>query len=446
MRDIGVTVRDELEIIPAKVIHKEHAAHAYGCANCEKTGDHTPIIRADAPMPLISGSLATPSAVAHIAVQKYMNGIPLYRTEKSLSYDGVVLSRQTMANWIIYCAQNYLAAIYSRLIDSMLKESVLHVDETSTHVLREPGRDAKTKSFEWLYRTGDHSERPAVIFEYKETRKQEHPKAFLRDFKGYVHCDGYQAYHNLPPDIVVVGCWAHARRYWEKTYEALPKNKRDGTNAERGLVYCNLMFLLEHEYRGLRPEERFTKRLEYSKRVSDDYFAWINSLNALPMSLMGAAVNYSLSQREYLENIYLDGRLDISNNAAERAIRPYVQGRKQWLFSCTPNGAEASSVFYSIIETAKENHLNPFQYLKYLLETLPNATTSDLEALLPWSSSLPEQCRIQEKTSTAKPKKPMYSGTKGPLNQALLKLHKKYCDENTDAPLDALVCGQGNNV
>lgn len=424
MGDIGVTIRDELELIPAHVIHKEHATHAYGCANCEKNNDHTPIVKADAPPPLIGGSLASPSAVAHIAVQKYVNGVPLYRQEKGLTYDGVVLSRQTMANWLIYCAENYLSAIYSLLIAFLLKETVLHADETTVQVLHEPGREAQTKSYEWLYRTSGCSEHPIVIYEYKETRKQEYPKAFLKDFNGYLHTDGYQAYHNLPPGITVVGCWSHARRYWEKLYETIPKDKRDGSNAERGLVYCNLIFAFEDEFRNMTPDERYQKRLEYLKPVSDEFFDWVGSLNALPKSLFGEAIHYSLSQRIYLENIYLDGRLELSNNRAERSIKPFVQGRKQWLFSNTPNGAESSSILYSIIETAKENNLHPFHYIKHLLERLPSAKTSDLETLLPWSESLPDCCRVPPKAvnnTLGKRKK-----DKGSLHLALLRLRERF--------------------
>jgi len=427
MHDIGVTQRDELEIIPAKVIHKQHMIHAYSCAKCEKDNSHASIIRAEAPSPLISGSIATPSAVAYIASQKYINGIPLYRSEKGLTYDGVVLSRQTMANWLIYCSQNYLSAIYSLLITFLLREPIGHADETTVQVLHEPGRDVKTKSYEWLYRTGVYAEHPVVIYEYQQTRNHDYPEAFLRGFKGYLHTDGYQAYHKLPPDIIVVGCWSHARRYWEKLYESIKGTAaREGSDAERGFVYINLLFAYEYEFRELRPEERFHKRLEYSKPVSDEFFDWVGAIHALPKSLLGEAVHYALSQRKYLENVYLDGRLELSNNAAERALKPFVQGRKQWLFSNTPNGAESSSIYYSIMETAKANNLNPFQYIKFLLETLPSATTSDLEMLLPWSKSLPDHCRIPVKESNVKPAKPMYSYQKGPLNNALQKLRKRF--------------------
>jgi len=306
-----------------------------------------------------------------------------------------------------------------------LKETVLHADETTVQVLHEPGRDAKNKSYEWLYRTGSCANRQIVIYEYKETRNQEHPQAFLKDFKGFLHTDGYQVYHNLPPDITVVGCWGHARRYWEKLYETIDKDKRVGSNAERGLVYINLLFAYENEFSNLPPVERLKKRLELCKPVSDDYFEWVGSLNALPKSLFGEAVHYSLSQREYLENIYLDGRLEISNNRAERSIKPFVQGRKQWLFSCTPNGADASSAYYSIIETAKANNLNPFQYLKWLLEKLPTAKTDEMESLLPWSKELPDCCRIPEKTSNIKRDRPK-TPKRGQLHDALVKLKQHY--------------------
>ena len=425
--DIGVTIRDEIKIIPAQVIHVQHAVHAYACGKCKKDLDKpTPIIRADAPTPLISGSLASPSAVAYIASQKYVNGMPLYRIEKGLAYDGVTLARQTMSNWLIHCAQTYLVAIYSLLITFLLKQDIILADETSVQVICEPGRDAKAKSYEWMYRSGSYSKNPVVIYEYQETRNHEHPEKFLKSYEGYLCCDGYQAYHNLPSDIVVAGCWSHTRRYWEKAYDTLPTNKRDGSIAERGLVYCNLLFAFEHEYHGLSPDERYKKRLEFSKPVSDEFFDWVGTLSVLPKSLLGEAVVYALSQRKYLENIYLDGRLELSTNLAERSIKPFVMGRKAWLFSFTPNGAESSSILYSIAETAKANGLNPYQYFKFLLEMLPSSTSSNLEQLLPWSNTLPDICHVPNKELNARPPKPPIYPNKGALNQALTKLREKF--------------------
>ena len=398
MRDIGVDVRRELKLIPAQVVVVEHAAHTYACGICQKNNDFTPIMKAEAPKPLISGSLASSSLVAYIATQKYQNAMPLYRLEKGFQYDGVVISRQTMANWVIKCAENYLFTIYEALKAQLLEESVLHADETTVQVLREPDRSAQSKSYSWLYRTSGASKHKIVVFDYQQTRKQEHPQKFLKDFKGFLHTDGYKVYHNLPPDITVVGCWAHARRYWEKLLKSIHKDKRSGSDAERGMAYINKLFDLERKFKNLSPQERYEKRLEESKPIAEAFFVWVDNLGALPKTALGEAAHYTLSQRKYLENVYLDGRTELSNNRAERSVKSFVIGRKNWLFSCTPNGAIASSIFYSIIETAKENGLNPYQYIKFLLEALPNRNEScDLESLLPWSRSLPVCCYMAKK-------------------------------------------------
>ena len=396
MKDIGVDIRRELKLIPAKVVVVEHATHAYACHNaeCQEISEGTVMVKADAPKPLLNGSLASPSLVAHIAVQKYQNGMPLYRIEKGFQYDGVVISRQNMANWVIKCVELYLVSIYALLKCFLLKETVLHSDATVVQVLHEPSRSAQTKSCERVYRTSGCSERKVVIYEYTETKGQEHPAKFLKGFKGFLHTDGEPGYHKLPADITVVGCWAHARRYWEKILKSISEEKRAGTDAERGVAFINHLFELERIFKDLPPKERLEKRLEKSKPIADAFFEWAGSLNALPKSPLGEAVHYAISQRKYLENIFLDGRLEISNNRAERSIKPFVLGRKLWLFSNTPDGAAASSIMYSIVETAKENGLHPYRYIKFLLESLPNATSNELENFLPWSGTLPDSCRI----------------------------------------------------
>ena len=474
MRDIGVAIRREIEIIPAQAIIKEHAAHSYACPNlkCEgaksdslaidvtgtsmavpfktrlqaalatslvrsplptcfqpalnrnsyngnsdagdaydifdsnvdgkvhdtntrggNSGGSQIIIRANSPKPLISGSLASPSLVAHIAYQKYSNGMPLYRIEKGFQHDGVVISRQNMSNWVTSCSQMYLMSIYERLKHHLLQESVIHSDGTTIQVLREEGRAATTKSCEWVYRTSGASDKKIVLYEYTQTKGAEHPKKFLSDFTGYLHTDGAPNYHKLPHDITIVGCWAHARRYFENIIKSLAEDKRKDSEAATGLAYINALFKLERDFASLTSEERYLARLEKSKPIADAFFAWVQNLGALPQSLLGKAVHYALSQRKYLDNVFLDGRCELSNNRCERSIKPFVMGRKAWLFSNTPDGARASSVMYSIIETAKENNLHPFHYVKFLLEALPNSKTSDVEALLPWSRELPDWCR-----------------------------------------------------
>lgn len=385
--------RRELIVIPAQVKVLEHVQHIYSCRNCEKTNDHVPIIKASAPEPVIKGSLASPSAVSEIIVQKYVNAVPLFRQEQNFLRNGIFLKRQTMANWLMRCTEDWLLPVYNRLKSNLVEQSVLHADETVLQVLKELGKKATTNSYMWLYRTSGCAQNPIVLYEYQPTRSSSHPIAFLKDFNGYLHTDGYSAYHKLQ-GITVVGCWAHARRKFDEAVKALPEDQREGSAAQLGLDFCNKLFMFEREFAKLSEAERFEKRLQRSKPVAEEFFSWADSINALPKAAIGKAVHYALKQRRYLENIFLDGRLELSNNRAERSIKPFVIGRKNWLFCNSQRGAKSSSIIYSVIETAKENGLKPFEYLKFLFETLPNSTTSSLDSLLPWGSAIPAYCKI----------------------------------------------------
>jgi len=247
----------------------------------------------------------------------------------------------------------------------------------------------------WLYRTSGCSTVPIILYEYQPTRSSSHPKAFLEGFKGYLHTDGYAGYHVLPPEIRIAGCWAHVRRKFDEAVKGAPPDARDNIPSRKGLDLCNELFRLEREYEDLEPQARHEERLKRSAPVSDALFEWGSTLGALAKSLLGKAIHYLLSQRPYLEKVYEDGRLELSNNRAERSIKPFVIGRKNWLFSATVKGARASSMIYSVIETAKENGLKPFEYLKYLFETMPNMEYEKYESLLPWSETLPTQCRVK---------------------------------------------------
>ena len=397
MRDIGVKVRHEIEIIPAQAIVKAHAVHSYACPSiqCQEAQDKQTIITATAPSPLIAGSLATPSLVAHIAYQKYSHGLPLYRIEKGFQFDGVNISRQCMANWVITCTQLYLVNIYDRLVEHFLKETYAHSDATSVQVLKEMGKTAQSKSTEWVYCTGMGAKHKIKLYAYRSSHSEKYLHEFLKDFNGFLHTDGHKVYRNLSSDIIVVGCWAHARRYWEKIWKALPEDSRKGSDADTGLQYINALFKLERKFAKLTPAERYEKRLLESKPISDAFFAWLDGLGALPKTPLGVACTYAKNQRVYLENVFLDGNLELSNNRCERSVKPFVMGRKAWLFAASTDGADASSVMYSIIETAKDNGLHPFLYVKFLLEKLPNMNhNDDLNLLLPWSPSLPVSCRV----------------------------------------------------
>lgn len=402
LHEMTKEIRQELTIVPAQVKVTEHVRYIYSCRNCEKTDITTPIIPAPMPRPPIANSLASPSLLAHIMTRKYVDATPLYRQEQQFERDGIKLSRQTLANWMIKGAHTWLKPLYDEMQRELLSKQVLHADETVLEVLREPGRAADTQSYMWLYRTS-RDDVPIVLYDYTMGRSGDFAKRYLKGFSGFIHTDGYAGYHKLETDpdhkIALIGCWTHARRKYDEALKAVgAKDGPAATTIRQGLDFCNTLFKLEAEFRDLPPEQRYKLRQEKSKPVLDKYFAWVEQSEpiVLPKSKLGEAITYSLRQRKYLENYLLDGRLELSNNRAERSIKPFVIGRKNWLFSNTPRGADASAIIYSIVETAKENGLNPFAYLQFLFEKLPNINLKDtdqLRSLLPWSGSLPTTCR-----------------------------------------------------
>jgi len=398
---MGRNIRRELVIIPAQVKVVNHEQEVYACRNCEQNNDHVPIVKAAMPEPVIRGSLASPSAVAHVMTQKYVMCAPLYRQEQDWKRQGVVLSRQTMANWVIRCATDWLLPLYKRLQAILLACFILHADETVVQVLHEPGKTPQSNSYMWLYRTSGDRDHHIILFEYQPGRSSEHPKQFLADFKGYLHTDGYAGYHTLT-GVTVVGCWVHMRRKFEDALKVIPPAEMPGSSAQEAIQRIGRLFHLEDLWKSLEPEERYKRRLEVSKPLAEAFFAWLETLRVLPKSVMGRASHYALDQRKWLMNVYLDGRLELSNNRIENSVRPFALGRKNWLFCNTVNGAESSAIVYSMIETAKANGLKPFEYLEFLFGAIPNATTGGLDSFLPWGDAVPERCRMPVKKEVAK--------------------------------------------
>ena len=298
-----------------------------------------------------------------------------------------------MANWLIYVSEHWLTPIYQLLKTQLIAADVLHADETTVQVLKERDKNPESKSYMWLYRTGGDTARPIVLYEYQPNRKHENAKAFLAGFSGYLHADGYGAYHYLPSGIVPVGCWAHVRRKFADILKSLPDYNKAGSIPMRAIEYCDALFELERAFANLPFDERHKKRKKLSKPIMDAFFTWAaesrRSIFATPRSVTGKALAYALNERTYLENVLLDGRLELSNNRAERSIKPFVIGRKNWIFANSERGATASSIIYSIVETAKENHLKPYEYLKHIFQTAPNIDIGDsvaVQALLPWNA------------------------------------------------------------
>ena len=394
LHEMGHDSRKELKIVPAQVSVVEHRRAVYSCRNCERNGEGVPIVKAPTPEPVIKGSLASASAVAHIMAQKYLMHSPLYRQEQDWKRHGFNLSRQTMANWVIRCSEDWLEPLYFRMRALLLEEELLQADETSCLVLNEPGKLATSQSYMWLYRTASACINHIIIYEYQPSRSHTHPKEFLGSWCGYLHTDGYEAYHKLPHGIIVVGCWIHLRRRLVDALKMLPPEQRGDSVPGQAIRRIGYLFHLEELWRELPHEERHQLRLTESKPLAEEFFAWLETVRSMPKSALGSAIHYALTQKKWLMNVYLDGRTEFSTNRVENSVRPVALGRKNWLFMNSIAGAKASSVVFSIIETAKANNLKPFEYLQFLFETLPNATSSMLDTLLPWGAAVPEHVKM----------------------------------------------------
>ena len=384
--------REELEFIPARIKRIEHVRHVYGCRECERSAEQATIVTAPAPKPPIAKSYASANLLAHIIAAKFVYGLPLYRLESQCELRGVSLPRSMSSQWLIR-STGLFESLYGRLRYHLCRRSVLHADETTVQVLREPGREAQTKSFMWLYRSADADGPPIVLYDYQTGRGGEYPRTFLSGFRGYLHVDGYAGYEGMT-HITLAGCFAHARREFHDAIQALPKDKRQVIGkAHQGLAFCNRLFEIERKMTRREtpptPEERRIERERDSRPVLDEFHAWLGAMQPIvvPKSALGKAVGYCLNQWEKLSRFMEDGRLEIDNNRAERSIKPFVIGRKAWMFANTPSGARASAVLYSLVETAKENGLDPAAWLAHLLREIPNLpaeTDEALDALMPW--------------------------------------------------------------
>lgn len=332
--------------------------------------------------------MASTSAVAWIMYQKYFNGMPLYRQEQDWKQCGADISRTTFANWLIANAQDFFRLMYAYLRKKLLARSFAMADETPVQVLNEPGRRAQTTSYMWLFRSGEDGEPPIIIYRYSPTRAGDNAKEFLEGFLGYLMCDGYSGYNKVP-GAKRIACWAHVRRY---LIDAIPKGKElDYTQPSvQGVMYVNRLFELEDKIRQKHAgdyEVIRKVRLEKEKPVVDGFLAWLKQQTPFRGSRMEKAVTYIRNREPYLTTYLEDGRCSFSNNLSGNAIRPFVVGRKGWLFSDTQAGAETSAIIYTMVENAKANGVNVYQYLKLLLEKQPNDRMPDeeLERLAPWN-------------------------------------------------------------
>jgi transposase len=387
-----VRIREEscekLEVIPARIRVRRHVRPKYTCHACEGSGDEdrAAVRIAPPPVQLLPKSIASPALVVYVVVGKFCDSLPFYRQEKQFARIGVDISRQDIANWSIAVFQR-LRPLRELLRGEIRQGPLVQIDETTVQVMGEPGRPNTSKSFMWVFLGGTPGQ-PVVEFQYHPTRAGKIPAEVLRDYKGFIQTYGYEGYQELgsQPGIVHVGCWARARR---KFFEAREVSKNKGS-ADVALSGIDSLFKMERTLRDqdLTPEQFTQRRREQVELVLEKLHVWLEEREGQmpPSTALGKAIGYAVGQWPKLIRYLESPLLSPDNNACERAIRPFVVGRKNWLLSGCPASAEASAAWYSLIETAKLNGIEPYLYLCYVLSRLPDGEDpAEYRSLLPWS-------------------------------------------------------------
>ena len=386
---IGEESNEKLHIIAPRIYVEKTIRPKYACRSCEGTEEEgkRPVRIAAVSPTMIPRGIASPSLLSTILIQKYEDHLPYYRQEKQFQRIGVSISRQDMSNWQqqVYTK---LKPIFERLKQTLKSGPVIQMDETTVQVMGEEGQEDTKKSYMWLARGGPPG-KTVVLYEYRPTRAAYHARSFLEGYSGYLQTDGYEAYDTAVKDmreIVHVGCFAHARRKFFEASKATKKSK----SAEEGIKYIRKLYYIENQMREQFPDEKrfIEERKKSAQPVLSDFKGWLikRSEEVPPSLLLGKAIHYSLSQWNKMTAYLESPCLTPDNNACENAIRPFVLGRKNWLFNQSPDGAESSCGMYSLIETAKQNGLVPLHYLVALFEKAPLAVEAeDWEKLLPWN-------------------------------------------------------------
>lgn len=378
---IGEEVSEQLDIVPMQIRVLRHIRKRYGCP----AGVHAPVT-APAPAQVLPKSNASNDLLTMLLTTKYVDGLPLARFEYVLGRAGVTVPRQTLARWVIGTAAA-LQPLANLLRDTLLDAAVIHMDETPVQVLKEAGRAATSQSYMWVQRGGP-PDKPVVLFDYDPSRSGQVPQRLLAGWRGYLMTDGYEGYNAVVAyeGLEHLGCWVHARRRFVDAAKLQPKGKRG--RADQAIAFIGQLYGIERELRDQSVAERFAARQTHSLPVLAELRCWLDESLPLvpPKTALGEALAYLQTYWPRLIRYTERGDLPLDNNAAENAIRPFVVGRKAWLFCDTPAGAHASALIYSLIETAKANGLEPFTWLRRVLRRLPQASTADhYEALLPWN-------------------------------------------------------------
>lgn len=381
MIEIGQDISEQLDIVPMQVRVLRHIRKRYGCP----TSQHPPITAALPAQPLPKSN-ASVDFLAMLLAVKFVDGLPLARFENVLARHGAPVPRQTLARWVIGSA-GVLQPLHNLMRDVLLDGSLIHMDETVVQVLKEKDKAPTTNSYMWV-QTGGPPGRPVVLYDYDPSRSASVPTALLEGFKGYLMTDGYDGYNEVArtDGIERLACWAHVRRRFVEATRVQPKGKRG--RADEAVSLIGKLYRIEREHKEATPEVRYLARQSSSAPVLAELHAWMLKQTPLviPKSALGTALAYMGNLWPQLTRYTERGDLPIDNNRCENAIRPFVIGRKAWLFSDTPAGARSSAVIYSLVQTCRANGLEPYTWLRRVLRDLPAAKSADaVEALLPWN-------------------------------------------------------------
>ena len=407
LHEMKETVRVELEVIPADVRVHRYVTKTYVCRACSRNGNTRIINAPGAPAPLLPGSILSPSLMADIIAKKYVDATPFYRQEQNYAREALPITRNNMCNWSIRIANDYFAPVVKRMRQVLFSDDVIHCDETEVQVLKEKDRPAARKSRVWVMANAEYvKDKRIALYNYTETRSLADARNVLDGYSGYIMCDGYTVYDSLsaksvdgrkPLDTKTVACLVHVRRKFTDALKLIKPEDRPGTSAQLAVAKLAQIFKIDNEIPRDNPGERKNKRLELLYKPMEQFFEWVKSeqAEALPEFGYGKALTYAMNQRENVMRVFEDGRLELDNSLAERTVKPFVIGRKNWLFADTPEGADASCILYSLVETAKQNNLVPYRYLKYVLEQMRGKKLTDelIEDVLPWSGKLPKYVR-----------------------------------------------------
>lgn len=383
-------VRTDLIVIPRMVLAIEHKQEVYACDSCKKNGEGK-IKKSKVPASLLNNSLASPSMVAEIAIQKFQNKVPVYRLEKELTAQGYTINRQEMIYWLNKCVDYYLFPIAEQMLQTILRDNIIHIDEAPYRVIQAENE----KSYFWVFCNGRHALHPSCFYHFYPGRGEKAISAIVQSFTGFAHTDGYAVYEKLLPEQKV-SCLAHVRRYF---IEADGNNLNGKETLAAGFVrILGIIFHLDASYAKLDAEQRKLLRIQELNPRLDQWYQDLEKYRTKKAtSKFEKAVNYAFHQRTAIYRIFEDGRLELTNNRAERAVKEIVMGRKNWLFSVSEQGARTNAVYQTLIKTAELNHLSPWKYLEWLLteiKELKAPTQEDYARLLPWSTEAQKYCKV----------------------------------------------------